>query len=260
MNFKNAAQSPPRDKPSVRTGILLYLGYLAVFFSIWILNGVDYNRIGESVETIMLWYALPTLFGCAFLVVAISILGWWRLVLFERTKSGPQWVWILPIVMAIIILVNFIGMPYGKLSPELLLWSSLGAVGVGFGEEMITRGSLIVGLRSRFSEGKVWLLSSLLFAGLHIPNVLFGVPLWAMPIQVLLTFIMGSGFYAMRRMSSTLVLPMVLHGLWDSSLFLNVAVGGESSDAQFAVYPLAIVCTAAVLLRKRKPNHKSQAA
>jgi membrane protease YdiL (CAAX protease family) len=117
---------------------------------------------------------------------------------------------------------------------------------------------MIVGLRSRFSEGKVWLLSSLLFSALHVPNVLFGFPLWAMPIQVLLTFIMGSGFYAMRRMSSTLVLPMVLHGLWDSSMFLNVAVGRESSDAQFAVYPLAIVCTAAVLLRKRKPNHKSQ--
>jgi membrane protease YdiL (CAAX protease family) len=258
MNFNNAAQSLPRDKPSVRTGILLYFGYLAVFFSIWIINGVDYNRIGESAETIMLWYALPTLFGCAFLVVAISILGWWRLVLFDRTKSGPRWGWILPVAMAIVILVNFIGIPYGKLSPELLLWSSLGAVGVGFGEEMITRGSMIVGLRSRFSEGKVWLLSSLLFSALHVPNVLFGFPLWAMPIQVLLTFIMGSGFYAMRRMSSTLVLPMVLHGLWDSSMFLNVAVGRESSDAQFAVYPLAIVCTAAVLLRKRKPNHKSQ--
>ena len=110
-----------------------------------------------------------------------------------------------------------------------------------------------------FGEGKVWLLSLLLFAALHVPNVLFGVPLWAMPIQVPVTFIMGSGLYAMRRVSSTLVLPMVLHGLWDSSLFRNVAVGGES-DAQFAVYPLAMICTAAVLLRNWNPNHNRQTA
>lgn len=180
-------------------------------------------------------------------MLTLSVLGWWRMVLFDKSKSGPRWIWILPIATATIILNNFLGIPPGKLSTELLLWSSLGAVGVGFGEEMITRGSMIVGLRSRFSEGRVWLICTLLFSALHVPNVLFGLPMYAMPIQVLLTFIMGSSFYAMRRMSGTLLLPMVLHGLWDSALFLNVATGGEPSNAQFAIYPLAIACTIAVV-------------
>jgi uncharacterized protein len=248
MNLTSNEQSPSRYKPSVRMGMLLYLGYLAIFFSTWTINGVDYNRIGENAETTRLWYASPTLFGCAFLVVAISVLGWWRMVLFEKSKSGPRWVWILPVVMAGVILNNFLGLPSGKISAELLLWSTLGAVGVGFGEEMITRGSMIVGLRSRFSEGGVWLISSLLFSALHVPNVIFGLPVSVMPIQVLLTFIMGSGFYVIRRISGTLILPMVLHGLWDSSLFLNVASGLEPSNIQFAVYPLAITCVIAVLL------------
>ena len=238
-------------------GMLLYFGYLAIFFSTWTINGVDYNRIGENAQTTKLWYAFPTLFGCAFLVVAISILGWWRLVLFDKSKSGPQWVWILPIVMAAIILNNFLGMPSGKLSAELLLWSSLGAVGVGFGEEMITRGSMVVGLRSRFTEGRVWFISTLLFSALHIPNVIFGLPISAMPIQVLLTFIMGSGFYIIRRMSGTLILPMILHGLWDSSLFLNVATGGAPSAVQFAVYPLAIACAIAMVLKDRNARISS---
>jgi len=242
-------QSIPRHEPSVLLGILLYLGYLTVFFIIWTINGVDYLRIGQSAETTKLWYAYPTLAGCAFLVVAISILGWWRLVLFDKSKSGPPWVWILPVAMSVIILNNFLGMPAGKLSIELLLWSSLGAVGVGLGEEMITRGSMIVGLRSRFSEGKVWLISTLLFSALHIPNVFFGLPISSMPIQVLLTFIMGSGLYVIRRMSGTLILPIILHGLWDSSLFLSVATGGNPSPIQFAVYPLAIACAIAVVLK-----------
>lgn len=247
MNSMNTDQSLSGCQPSVWMGMLLYLGYLAVFFTTWTINGVDYNRIGENAETTKLWYALPTLFGCAFLMVTISVLGWWRRVLFDKTKSGPAWVWILPGVMAAIILNNFLGVPSDKLSAELLLWSSLGAVGVGFGEEMITRGSLIVGLRSHFGEGQVWLISTLLFSALHVPNVIFGLPMLAMPIQVLLTFIMGTGFYVMRRLSGTLILPMILHGLWDSSLFLNVATGGEPSVAQYAVYPLAIACAIAVV-------------
>lgn len=240
-------QSQP--KPSVRLGWLLFAGYLAIFFATWTINGVDYTRIGESVETTKLWYAIPTLAGCAFLVVCISLLGWWRTALFDRWRCGPAWVWILPAVMALIILNNFLRVPSGQLSGALLLWSLLGAVGVGFGEEMATRGSLIVGLRSRFSEGKVWLFSTLAFAALHVPNVIFGLPLSAVPVQVVLTFIMGSGLYVMRRISGTLILPMILHGLWDSSLFLNVASGVTPSTIQFAVYPLAAVCAIAVLRR-----------
>ncbi|MCP9793267.1 CPBP family intramembrane metalloprotease [Vulcanococcus limneticus Candia 3F8] len=170
------------------------------------------------------------------------------MVLFDKTKSGPRWAWALPIAMAGIIAMNFLAATSKQPRFELLSWSMLGAVGVGFGEEMITRGSMIVGLRSRFSEGKVWLISTLLFSALHIPSVLFGFPLWAMPVQVLLTFIMGSGFYAIRRVSGTLIVSMVLHGLWDSALFLNDAVGGESSSIQYAVYPIAIICVVAVLL------------
>ena len=238
-----------KHAPSVKLGLLLYAGYLAIFFTTWTINGVDYNRIGASAETIRLWYALPTLFGCAFLVVAITVLGWWRMVLFDRSKAGPRWLWILPALVAVVILVNFLGLPFERLSPEVLLWSALGAVGVGFGEEMITRGSLVVGLRSRYREGTVWLASSLLFSALHVPNVLFGLPLEAMPVQVVLTFVMGSGFYVIRRLSGTLLLPMVLHGLWDSSLFLGVAAHHESSGLQWAVYPVAIVCVIALLVK-----------
>lgn len=251
MDPADTDRRPSQLKPSVRLGLLLYAGYLAVFFAAWTINGVDYTRIGESVETTKLWYAIPTLAGCGFLAICISLLGWWRTVLFDRWKSGPAWVWILPAVMALIILNNFLRVPSGQLSGALLLWSSLGAVGVGFGEEMATRGSLIVGLRSRFSEGTVWLFSTLAFAALHVPNVIFGLPLSVMPVQVVLTFIMGSGLYVMRRISGTLILPMILHGLWDSSLFLSLATGVTPSAIQFTVYPLAVACSIVVLRRNR---------
>jgi len=56
-----------------------------------------------------------------------------------------------------------------------------------------------------------------------------------------------------KTMSTEHILPMVLHGLWDSSLFLSFATGVEPSATLYAVYPLAIVC-AIVLLKNRKPD------
>ena len=53
----------------------------------------------------------------------------------------------------------------------------------------------------------------------------------------------------MRRLSGTLLLPMVLHGLWDSSLFLSDAAQHEPSALQWAVYPVAIVCVIALLVK-----------
>ena len=239
-------------KPSVLLGIILYLGYLAIFFATWTVNKVDYTRIGENADTTKLWYALPTLFGSLFLVIAISVLKWWRIVLFDKRKAGPKWIWILPIAMLLIIINNFANLNVEALSIELILWSGLGALGVGFGEEMITRGSMVVGLRSQFSEWKVWLYSTLLFSALHIPNVIFGLPISSMPIQVILTFIIGSGFYIIRRVSGTLIIPMILHGLWDSSLFITDASGGTVSPIQLIIYPLAIVCVFVVLFKNRE--------
>ncbi len=251
MNSHATPDSSCRIAPSLQIALLLYLGYLAIFYATWALNDVDYLRIGESVESTRLWYAYPTLLGCSFLVIALSVLGWWRAVLFETPISmAPRWLWTLPAAMAAIIAGNFAKLPFSSLPAELLLWSVLGAIGVGFGEEMITRGSLIVGLRTRYGETHVWLISCLLFSAMHIPNIAFGLPWWAMPVQVVLTFVMGSAFYLLRRLSGTLLLCMVLHGLWDSSLFLTIASGQEASGIQFAIYPLAIVCII-VLLRRQ---------
>lgn len=251
MEANSLYKSKLKWKPNVQLGLFLYVGYLAIFFSTWYVNKVDYPRIGESIETIRLWYAYPTMFGSVFLIIALSVLGWWSIVLFDKEKSGPKWVWLLPIVMFLIIVHAFAQLNFSTISSELWLWTLLGALGVGFGEEVITRGGLIVGLRSRFSETKVWLYSTLLFSAMHVPNVIAGLPLETMPVQVVLTFIIGSGLYVMRRVSGTLIIPILLHGLWDSSIFITSATGGSASAISLLVYPLAIVSIIFVL-RKQK--------
>ena len=41
-----------RTTPRPLVGVLVLVAYLVVFYGIWIINGIDYTRIGESASTI----------------------------------------------------------------------------------------------------------------------------------------------------------------------------------------------------------------
>lgn len=251
MSSEPAGVPTPRVKPSIGAGFFLYAGYLAIFYTTWAVNGVDYPTIGETTRSAKLHYALPTLFGCAFLVVAITVMGWWRITLFDRERSGPRWAWIGPILMGLIAFSSFVLMERDGASTELVMWSILGGIGVGFGEEMITRGALLVGFRTKYPEERVWLYTTLCFSALHIPNVFFGEMLAGMLGQLVLTFIFGSLLWATRRLAGTLILSMFLHGFWDTSLFLPGATDSDPNFAAFLIYPVAIAVVVAVVRRNK---------
>lgn len=240
-----------RFQPSVGLGLVVYVGYLAIFYATWKINDVDYDTIGDTVESTKLHYAMPTLLGCAFVVVAITVLGWWRVTLFDSFRSGPKWAWIGPIAMFLLACASFAGVTWGNATSTLLLWSVLGAIGVGFGEEMITRGALLVGLRTNHHEVKVWLWSTIAFAALHAPNALFGQSVGKTAVQLVLTFLVGSLLWAIRRLSGTLILCMFLHGFWDSSVFLPGATGDTAFVGAGVIYVLAVICAVAVLRKNR---------
>lgn len=228
----------------IRYALLIYFAYLAIFYFTWAVTKVDYPSIGKNEQSLMLWYALPTLLASSFVIIAISALGWWKATFFETKKFGSKWIYALPALILMVIVFNFSNTNVGSLTIGIIAWSILGGIGVGFGEEIITRGSLLVGLRSQYREGLVWLYSTLFFAALHIPNVLFGLDIALMLIQLVLTFIMGSALYVIRRLSGSLLPAIALHGLWDTSIFLPMATGSQGFAAgALAVYILAVICT-----------------
>ena len=240
----------PRVKPSIGVAVAIIALYAVIFMSVWIINDADYKTIGTTTESTWLHYAQPTLLASTAVAVVITYLGWWRLTLFDRERSGPTWAWVGPIAMFVLAVASLLLLDTDELSRNLVLFSILGAIGVGFGEEMIFRGSLLVGLRSRFTEDKVWLFSSLAFAAFHISNVFFGMPIEGVLLQLPLAFIVGSLLYSFRRLGGTLLPCMFLHGLWDSAAFLSDAAGRESFHV-FLIYPIAIVCVAAVIMQNR---------
>ncbi|GAA2611801.1 hypothetical protein GCM10010399_48330 [Dactylosporangium fulvum] len=206
-----------RVRPRVWLGVLVYFLYVAVFYAIFVVNGVDYKRIGESDETLLKWYVIPLAGGALLTAIMVTAYGWWRPAMAER-RGLSRWAMTLPIIMATIAIANMVIGDFTTVTPLMWLYLIIGSVLVGFNEEMVNRGQLVVALRSRFGETGVWLLSTAMFAVFHLPNIFLGIGAGAF-VQVLMSFGLGSIFYLARRSTGSLVAGMVLHGLWDLTIF-----------------------------------------
>lgn len=239
-----------RVPPSLWRGVGIYLAYAAVFYAVFVLVGVEYAHIGESADTLRNWLLPPTLAGTLVAAVMVSVFGWWRPALTERRRL-PRWAMTVPALVAVVSIVNMLLGDYRTVTPTMWLYLVGGCLLVGFNEEMVNRGTLIVALRSRFGETGVWLLSSAMFALFHLPNIFFGIGLLAIA-QVFIAFGMGSVFYLARRTTGSLVPAMLLHALWDLSVFsAHVPYSGLLAPLLGIA---AVIVTLKVLAHERREN------
>jgi membrane protease YdiL (CAAX protease family) len=87
---------------------------------------------------------------------------------------------------------------------------------VGISEELTFRGLMQVGARRVFArEWQAVAFASALFGLFHLPNSLLGSPLADELPHVVQTALVGLVFYFLRRLSGTIIVPMLVHGIWD---------------------------------------------
>jgi membrane protease YdiL (CAAX protease family) len=213
----NSGTAGLRVRPRVWLGLAAFIAYLAVFYAIWIVNGIDYARVGESEETLLQWYVAPLAGGLVVLLIVISFFGWWRPSLRE-TRRLPRSAAVVPAIMAAVAILNLVFGEFSRVTMTMWILLVIGSILVGFNEEVVARGQLFIALRSRFGEVGVWFLSTGLFSLLHLPNFFFGIGSLAF-LQVVIQFGLGSVYYLAFRSTGSLVPAMLLHGLWDFSTF-----------------------------------------
>ena len=225
---------------------IITIGYALLFLALEAIMGIGYDEIGATTGNIIRGIVIPLAIGTVVLAVVTTALGWWRPVLRELPDGPPRpprWLLAVPILLFITTLV---GIDYGNLGDmggAMILWLALGTALVGFSEEITYRGLAVVGFRGGYSEVRVWLFSSIMFGLLHGVNVILGQGAMLTIRQVILAFVIGSVFYAIRRITGTIIIPMALHALWDFGTFTHVAgkTAGVAKDIDIAAAGMAMV-------------------
>ena len=261
------ATAPPGEQPGAGTTaepqgrrlagwqfVVIVLLYLAVIQGLGAAIGVDTSDSESQFPTtqaIVRNALIPIGTSIVFAAAVVSWLGWWEVVLHYRVPVR-RWVRVVPISM---LAVSLLGINYWHLADQQVsLVVSLLVLGVfvGVGEELMFRG---IGVhffrRAGFSEAKTALYSSLVFGLVHVSNAIHAGP--SAVVQALVVATSGYFFYLCLRVAGTILLPMLVHGLWDTSLFSGLS-GPEPavSVGMFLQIVLQVALIVVLIVRRHR--------
>ena len=202
-----------QKSPSPAKAWAIAAGYAAMFLLLFRIIGVNYAEIGGAL-------VVPMAVLAALLLALTSWRGWWPAVLGEALPA-PRWLLAVPALFLAGALGNLALTAWGSKPLALVAYLALGTLLVGFNEEIVFRGLMVVGLRGRHGEALVCLYSSLAFGLLHGANFFLGQGLSDTLVQVVYAFFMGVVLYIVRRATGTILACMALHALWDFSSLIR---------------------------------------
>ncbi|MEU5692022.1 CPBP family intramembrane glutamic endopeptidase [Actinosynnema sp. NPDC020468] len=252
MGEHSVVKAPARNL-SVWGYVAVVVAYLVVVqgSSLFLTRDLD-SEYAAPTTVDAVWRSITVPVGLSLLVVVgvVTALGWWRPVLVDDKPVRP-WVIAVPTIMlaAIVLGTNYAGLADRGLGFTALLL--IGALFVGFAEEGMFRGlGLTAFRRNGFSEGKAALWSTVIFGLAHATNVISEGP--GSFVQVLVAALSGYFLYLVRRRSAGLLLPAVVHGLWDFSLISASVVPGKGYFGPVLNILALVVLTVLVLVRRHQ--------
>lgn len=227
---KEESSSVYRLKPNLLNGLLIALLYTVYFTVALMLSGVGYEHITDNAYNVLKAIILPLAGGAVLLTVIAKWSGWWKDLWHDEYKiKGHRWMHLFAIIMVIGIISNLVASKFGNTTLQMVGYIFIGTALVGYAEELLFRGILLRGARgSGLSELKVMLVVAFSFALFHGVNFFLGQNIVSTLQQVAFAFFIGAVFYMIFRKSGLLIVPMILHGLWDFSVFTRGATLGPN--------------------------------
>jgi membrane protease YdiL (CAAX protease family) len=220
--------SPATDLVSrarVRVGLpaatVAFVVYSVIFIGLWKQSGVGYADALNTADSTLKGPVRSLVAGSVWLVVFLLWARWDHVFADWRRLRMGFWLWLPAGLMLVAIALQFAGVSWGDFTGTHLMWIVVAGVLVGFAEETLFRGIILRALREGGRrEGVAVLVSSLWFGLFHLTNLITGSEVTAVAQQVAIASVAGIALYLWRRGTGLLVGGMVVHGLWDTSLFL----------------------------------------
>jgi membrane protease YdiL (CAAX protease family) len=230
-----------RVKPTALVGVAIWLLYVAIVVIMQKTSGIPYTEFGDSTGN--MWRGvIPSLLVGSLVIAALAAwMRWWGAAMRDQHRTRVGWTLIAPGIFLLIALGNFAFTDWGNISAGYLLVALALGILVGFAEEIVCRGMLLVGLRGTFHEVAVWALTCVLFGFMHGVNIFLGASAGPTAVQVIAAALQGSAFYILRRYYGTLLWAMALHGLWDMSIFVQTQSDGPVNLLTVLIWPTSIL-------------------
>lgn len=243
-----------RLQPHWAIGLAVYVAYAGWVMAAWAFFDIDYASLGTP-SNLLRAVILPLGIAALLLTLFNTLAGWWPRTTREPRVPQPGYLAVLLVPMAGFIGANLHATGWADIGLTHTLLLAAAMLLVGFCEEMVTRGVLLVSLRGSLgSEAWVWLCSSALFGLMHATNAFFGLGSAAL-VQVVLAFCAGTGLYLLRRLSGGLWLAVAVHALWDFSSLAHGLAPARPAPGAFlflaVVYAASLVLVFLVLRRDR---------
>ncbi|WP_028660071.1 CPBP family intramembrane glutamic endopeptidase [Nocardioides insulae] len=243
-------------RPTLWKAVLFVLAYLVFYLVVgWIVDAVFDGPINEDdiladFLSIFFGLVLPIVIGGAAIAFFAARQGWLSEIFRAQPVRGRRWMWIGPILAATAIVGHMFGTDWGAWGTGQLLAMVLLGASVGFTEELATRGVVVKMMRdAHHGEKFVALISSLLFALMHMTNLISGMEPSTVAATVVYTFGFGMCMYMAMRVTGTIWAAIILHALTDPTTFLasgglDKAVTDQSSGASV----LAVTATVLIVI------------
>ncbi|MFJ2551715.1 CPBP family intramembrane glutamic endopeptidase [Microbacterium sp. NPDC087591] len=208
--------------------LLVTAGYLVIYLGVSQLVGLTLGHLivdggpFASATNVAIELLLPIGLGAVVILAFLAAIGWIKPVFGRQPIAGRPWMWIAVVVVAYPIVFRFIGIDYGSFPASVVVLMLVTGLFIGIAEELVTRGAGVALLRKAgHKELVVAVLSSTLFALMHLVNAIgTGFDL-TIAILLIYTFFFGICMYLVMRVTGSIVWAIVMHGLTDPTLFLS---------------------------------------
>lgn len=213
--------------------------YLVVYVGVGQLVGLTLGHLIDeggplaSATNVMIELLLPIGIGAIVIAGFLAAIGWIKPVFGRQPIEGRPWMWIAVAVVAYPIVLRLIGIDYGSFADGVVIVTLITGLFIGIAEELVTRGAGVALLRKAgHSELVVAVLSSTLFALMHLVNAIGTGFSPTIAVLLVYTFFFGICMYLVMRVTGSIVWAIVMHGLTDPTLFL--ATGGIDTATEGA--------------------------